>query len=313
MTIRSRPALEAGTARPLARASARLLAEHGPIAAAWGKASAVVSQTGLAAEIPPATALLQTPLLRGPFVSMFVDQAHLPYDRYCHEVRVISSAGPELVLDTRLVENELASGASVRFNRLELWCDPVGVMANAVSGATGMRVIASGFYSARGQRMLPWHRDPHHALALQVEGEKRWNLGGPYPEDLSVPYNRISAAEGARTVLLRPDDVLYLPQAFAHCAAADSEMSFHVTIAVVGPSVGDVRSRVLQLLTEKLDLDDPGEVRPDNVARVLASVCGTLSSVQDRLARATDAGESGSDEISTFRDWLCDTSRRIGS
>lgn len=292
--------------------STELLASGGAIAEAWGTSATVVHQAGLAEWVPAARELLRTPLLRPPYVTVFADQAPVSTDRYCRPTRIVNSMEPEPHLDVELAEAELAAGSGVKFNRMELWCPPIAAMAEGFGAACGKRVKVWGFLSPMGQKMLPWHRDSAHVLALQVEGRKRWQLGGPIPADLSTAYNRI-AAKAAQTVLLEPGDVLYLPHAFAHCAAADTERSFHLSFALEGTTAGDVRSRVLELVSEQLDRTDPREVGPEDLPRVLDHVCGVLASMRERLTElaAADAAATRSDRLSRLRDYLCDPTPRL--
>jgi hypothetical protein len=62
------------------------------------------------------------------------------------------------------------------------------------------------------------HRDDHEVLAVQIAGSKRWVL---YPED--APEVEIDLQSG---------DLLYLPQGLAHAAAAQNEVSIHVTLGL---------------------------------------------------------------------------------
>jgi bifunctional lysine-specific demethylase and histidyl-hydroxylase NO66 len=85
------------------------------------------------------------------------------------------------------------------------------------------------------------HYDVHDVFALQVEGDKRWQIRRPvHPLPLrNQPWtdhrSEVEAAAATEPVLdftLRPGDCLYLPRGFLHSATALGGVSIHLTIGV---------------------------------------------------------------------------------
>ena len=82
---------------------------------------------------------------------------------------------------------------------------------------------------------------------------------------------------------LKPGDVLYLPYGFAHSAVATCGSSYHVTFALEGITIGEVRTQIVKALYDRLDRADGTEIRSDNLARILAETGGTLRLMADGL------------------------------
>lgn len=260
-----------------------LFGAGGAIGAAWGSAPTVVPHTGLAGFVPSASELLRTPLLRPPFLTVLVDGKVVPPARYCRADRIVNFADAEYLLDRALFESQLAAGAALKLNRMELWSPPVAALAQAIGAVCHKQVKVWGFLSPHGQKLVPSHRDPAHVVAVQLAGRKRWILGGPCPEGPWSAMDRPTAGEES-TVELESGDVLYLPYGYAHCAAAETASSFHISFALEGTTAGELRHRILKYLSERLDGSDSTEVRKHNLEPILADVRATLNAVSERVA-----------------------------
>jgi hypothetical protein len=268
-----------------------LLRESGPVSQHWGVSPAIVHGVGLAHSIPSVDEILATPMLRAPYVTLFRDQAPLPPEVYSKQERIVASMDPENIADLGRIEDQIASGAGVKFNRMELWCPPVRRVAEALSAAADRPIQVWGFYTPEQAQTLPWHRDTAHNLELQVSGRKRWFLGGPFTVATETPPERLS--DVVRTVHTQPDDVLYLPYAYGHCATAEGGRSFHISLALQALSAGQVHRRVLDHVASRLDPDSPAEAGELGWRRVVLDAAGVLCSVAERLELV--AAQSGSD------------------
>ena len=92
------------------------------------------------------------------------------------------------------------------------------------------------------------HFDTMDVFAIQIEGEKTWNIyEGRFPEAVSVPGIRPSdfskeqhdGMKGAvaQQITTRPGDILYIPRGLYHDAIATDQASLHLSFGAT-PSVG---------------------------------------------------------------------------
>lgn len=133
----------------------------------------------------------------------------------------------------------LDAGMTLSFDGLQRSHPKLQALAAAVArmiGAVGLVTINS-FLSPDGAG-LGWHFDCTHGLILQVSGEKRWQLGPqvtapPFHLELDGPSTAAMTAmlkqlgfqfpepgDHEREIVLRPNDVLYLPPGLWHRAFA---------------------------------------------------------------------------------------------
>ncbi len=265
-----------------------ILGDDGGISAAWGKSPMLLKEAGLPDSIPGVAELLRTPLLRPPYVTVLVDGVVVPNTRFCHPERIINIAPTEHVVDAALLADLLASGASVKFNRMELWSPPIRGLAERFALACGKQVKVWGFLSPHAQMLVPVHRDPAHVLAVQLEGDKHWTLGGPCPAERWSVMDQLTVDEPEALVLER-GDVLYMPYGYAHCAAAATASSFHISFALEGTTAGELRQRLLKAVADGVDGLDATEVREDNIAQIIDAVCHTLGDVSERAFNLASA------------------------
>jgi hypothetical protein len=265
-------------------AAAAFVGADGPLAEFWGRSPVIVREAGLHRWIPGAAELLRTPLLRPPYLAVLRGGKPVPPEKYCRPDRIVLFTKLEPILDVAEVDAAVEGGAAVKFNRMELWSPPIATMAAEIGRACGRRVKAWGFLSPRGEMMVPSHRDPAHVLALQLAGTKRWQLGGPCPDGAWSPLDPMAPPGEDETFTLAPGEALYLPHGYAHCAAADTELSFHVSFAIEGTTAGEVRGRAAKYLSDALDLTDATEIGPANLAAVLDGLRESLDALAERTA-----------------------------
>jgi 50S ribosomal protein L16 3-hydroxylase len=87
------------------------------------------------------------------------------------------------------------------------------------------------------------HFDQYDVFLLQVEGQRRWQIGGVCDESTPVmadtPLCILQDFEPQEEWLLEPGDMLYLPPGIAHWGIAESECMTY-SIGFRSPSVGDM-------------------------------------------------------------------------
>lgn len=67
-----------------------------------------------------------------------------------------------------------------------------------------------------------YHKDDHHVLVRQLVGEKKWQFGDDMID-----------------IVLKPGDLLFVPEGIAHNPISKSTKSFHVTYSIVKPNLKD--------------------------------------------------------------------------
>lgn len=264
---------------------AALLAEDGPVRKVWDREPVVVRSSGLAALLPGSDSLLDTPMLRPPYVMVLMDGVQVTPNKYCRSARITNVSSPEPMVDRPRLDRVLATGAAIKLNRMELWSPPVAALASLIGAACCRKVKVWGFLSPHGQNLVPVHRDPSHVFAVQVEGTKAWTLGGPRPAGAWSAMGDPVVVQDETHVDLTTGDVLYLPYGHAHRAAATTASSFHIAFSLEGTTVGELRHRILQVLVDRVDGTDSTEVRSDNIRDVLGGLVDVLERTTDQIAQ----------------------------
>ncbi len=142
-------------------------------------------------------------------------------------------------------------GMTLTFDDLQRTHPKLTALAAAVARLVGTvgDVTINCFLSPDGSG-FPWHIDTSHVLVLQVSGEKRWLIGPrvaapPLPLQRDSPDSAATAAllsqlkfeyprpldESATEVLMRPNDILYLPPGQWHRANAQGS-STHLSLVI---------------------------------------------------------------------------------
>ena len=112
----------------------------------------------------------------------------------------------------------------------------------------------TAFLTPAGLRGINPHHDPGDTFVVQLEGTKHWKLWKP-PAVRRGDFQAHKLEELGEPVLevsLRPGDVLYLPWGTPHMAAAQEQVSLHLSVMVRTR----LWSGLLQQTVDKL-LEDP--------------------------------------------------------
>ena len=187
----------------------------------------------------------------------------------------------------------LHQGATLVLQALHRNWPPLLQFAGALSAELGHPVQINSYVTpAQNQGFSP-HYDTHDVFVLQIAGTKRWIIHEPVLEHplADQPWDRRKAAvseKAAQTPLLdrvlEPGDALYLPRGFLHSAAAQGELSIHLTVGI-HPITG---YRVAETLIQALK-NDP-EVRRSLPVGVDLSdpqvLANSLRRIADRVVEA---------------------------
>lgn len=152
----------------------------------------------------------------------------------------MDAGGRSPVADPAKVEMFMRMGASLVGDHVEA-IDPAVRSATAMlsrqfAGTAGANV----YCSFQGVRAFASHCDLHEVFAVQIEGEKVWQI---YENRADAPVETIQGADAQgmidrakgrvlMTVTMQPGDLLYIPRGFFHDALASSDASLHLTFGV---------------------------------------------------------------------------------
>ncbi len=142
------------------------------------------------------------------------------------------------------VQDWVRRGASVVMNDVDSLTPGLAAVSAALEGAGLGKAQANVYISWQSHKAFHAHYDTHDVWALQVEGEKAWNIWegrAEWPIAHTIfrgqPQEVHERAKGAlrQRVVLKKGDILYLPRGWYHDALAEAPNSVHVAYGVHAP------------------------------------------------------------------------------
>lgn len=217
-------------------------------------------------------------------IKLVMNSSPVAPEHYIDEVQ--TRDGPARRADPAKVHQFLGMGASLVADALEdvdpVIADAVAMLAERFAAQSG----ANAYCSFQGVQAFASHCDTHDVFAVQLVGEKTWRI---YENRAEAPV-RVLDGEGAQALIdrakgrvmmevrMRPGDLLYLPRGFYHDAIAASDVSLHLTFAVL-PMTG---LGALQLLIQQAE-EDPAMRAYLPAAREGTALQDHLAALADRL------------------------------
>lgn len=114
-------------------------------------------------------------------------------------------------------------------------------------------------YAAKGGGVGP-HYDNYDVFLLQVEGTRRWEVGGLYGEfseiEAGKPVRILSDWEPEETWVLEPGDMLYLPPCVGHNGVAETDGCVTYSIGYRAPQTGDMLADFSAYVADNLNQED---------------------------------------------------------
>ena len=184
-------------------------------------------------------------------LKLYLDGTPIPAEQYC--VSALSRDSQTLMQpDAAKLAQHIARGCSVVMNDVDSLTPGLAGVSAALEGAGLGKAQANVYISWQSHKAFPAHYDTHDVWAVQVEGEKTWNIWEGRAEwPISHPVFRSQdqahheQAKGRlrEKVLLKTGDLLYLPRGWYHDALAEAPASVHVAYgahAVLGMDVMNI-------------------------------------------------------------------------
>ncbi|WP_137178962.1 JmjC domain-containing protein [Roseomonas sp. AR75] len=206
-----------------------------------------------------------THIWTGTSLKMVLDSQTIPPEQFC--TRALGRDGAQVLQpDAKLVQAWIAKGASVVMNDVDSLTPGLASVSHALEEAGLGKSQANVYISWQSHKAFKTHYDTHDVWAVQVEGEKDWNIWEgraewpiPHPVFKGLPQAHHDQARGTLrgVVTLKPGDLLYLPRGWYHDALAEAPSSVHIAYGVHAPLGMDL----LNILLERA-LHDPEFRRP---------------------------------------------------
>jgi ribosomal protein L16 Arg81 hydroxylase len=192
-------------------------------------------------------------------LKLVLDSQAIPAEQFCARATSRDNASV-LQPDAKLVQAWIARGASVVMNDVDSLTPGLAGISAALERAGLGKAQANVYISWQSHKAFHTHYDTHDVWAVQVEGEKSWNIWEgradypiPHPAFRGQPQSHHDQARGKLrgTVHMKTGDLLYLPRGWYHDALAEAPSSVHVAYGVHAPLGMDL----MNILSERVLYD----------------------------------------------------------
>ena len=210
-------------------------------------------------------------------------------------------------LDVAGIGHDFADGYTIVLESIHRYVRTIASLLHAIEVELNFATQVNAYFTPPESQGFVAHYDEHDVLILQLSGSKIWHLydGIDVAPRAALRHEPIAADElpSPTNVRLEVGDVLYVPGGRVHAAEATSEVSVHLTVGVLAPTLLLLVTRALNSLSSSDDrvhtqlppryLDDP-DVRAtlgDLVRNVVESleqpsvISAGLGSLADDLVR----------------------------
>lgn len=161
------------------------------------------------------------------------------------DVGMISELSRSVDLDAFV--NHFRSNGGFRWQHLENYFASVAEVAGTLQREIGYPIRANGYFSPRSSKGLAPHYDSSDVFVVQVHGAKEWRLYSDHANKTEIPLYedrfdpiRHQVTERPTKLLLEPGDMLYVPKGHMHSAESKTDLSVHLTFAVLSISLADL-------------------------------------------------------------------------
>ena len=210
----------------------------------WGRAPLLRRGTDAGAfrdvlDLDGVDELLSSRGMRTPFLRLAKDGAVVDSRSFTGPAGAGAEIGDQVRDDA--VAALFADGATVVLQGLHRTWAPVIDLTTRLAAELGHPAQCNAYVTPPQSRGFSAHYDVHDVFVLQLAGRKHWTVHPPvHPDPLrNQPWNdhatavrRRAAEEPALDLVLEAGDVLYLPRGWLHSAAAQDDVSAHLTVGV---------------------------------------------------------------------------------
>jgi ribosomal protein L16 Arg81 hydroxylase len=190
-------------------------------------------------------------------LKLVLDSGSIPAEQYCLPTTARDIPQQLLQPVAERVREWVAKGASIVMNDVDSLTPGLAGVSDAIEGAGLGKAQANVYISWQSHKAFHTHYDTHDVWAVQVEGEKAWNVWEgradwpiAHPLFRGQPQAHHDQAKGKlrAKVVLKTGDLLYLPRGWYHDALAEAPTSVHVAYGAHAP----VGMDILNILMERV-------------------------------------------------------------
>jgi hypothetical protein len=174
-------------------------------------------------------------------------------------------------LDVAGIGHDFADGYTIVLESIHRYVRAIGSLLHAIEVELNFATQVNAYFTPPESQGFVPHYDEHDVLILQIRGSKIWHLydGVDVAPRAALRHEPVAAdtLPSPTDVRLEVGDVLYLPGDRVHAAEATSEVSVHLTVGVLAPTLLLLVTRALNSLSGSYDrvhtqlppryLDDP--------------------------------------------------------
>ena len=174
-------------------------------------------------------------------------------------------------LDVAGIGHDFADGYTIVLESIHRYVRSIASLLHAIEVELNFATQVNAYFTPPESQGFVAHYDEHDVLILQLSGSKIWHLydGIDVAPRAALRHQSVAADElpSPTDVRLEVGDVLYVPGGRVHAAEATSEVSVHLTVGVLAPTLLVLVTRALTSLSGSDDrvhtqlppryLDDP--------------------------------------------------------
>ena len=156
-------------------------------------------------------------------------------------------------LDVAGIGHDFADGYTIVLESIHRYVRAIGSLLHAIEVDLNFATQVNAYFTPPESQGFVPHYDEHDVLILQIRGSKIWHLydGVDVAPRAALRHEPVAAdtLPSPTDVRLEVGDVLYLPGGRVHAAEATSEVSVHLTVGVLAPTLLLLVTRALNSLS----------------------------------------------------------------
>jgi ribosomal protein L16 Arg81 hydroxylase len=195
-------------------------------------------------------------------LQLVLDGKPIPGEQYCTSATGRDGNAQLMQPVTERVREWVEKGASIVMNDVDSLTPGLASVSHAIESAGLGKAQANVYISWQSHKAFPAHYDTHDVWAVQVEGEKTWNIwegradwpiSHPLWRSQDQAHHEQHKGKLRAKILMKPGDLLYLPRGWYHDALAEAPASVHVAYGAHAPNGLDV----MNILMERVLYETP--------------------------------------------------------
>lgn len=148
----------------------------------------------------------------------------------------------DTVIDCGQVARLMRTGGTVVVNAVDNIAPGLFQLCAGLEHELSCVVRANAYLSPPERQGFKLHYDSHDVIILQISGTKKWQVFRRYPDagQRATNVTLDPAEQPVVDTVLAPGDTLYVPRGWPHAAVAANDVSLHVTVAILPPTLLDL-------------------------------------------------------------------------